>query len=127
MLIMPATSVAVIHDRPRSWEPQPDGVECDFEPDDWDDTGLLSSYADWLASWSASLSPARRDARHASMHLRGFRCHEMATKYPSSGQQVSIKLLQVANQQAVTFIISCPEGAARFACFSSAPPPPPRR
>lgn len=44
------------------WEPQPCGVDCNFEEDDWEDTSLLAAYADWLSQWATGLSPSERCA-----------------------------------------------------------------
>ncbi|KAL1527169.1 hypothetical protein AB1Y20_015849 [Prymnesium parvum] len=44
------------------WEPQPDGIECSFEEDDWEDADLLAAYSCWLSEWTAALPPAGRCA-----------------------------------------------------------------
>ena len=44
------------------WEPQPSGIECVFDEEDWEDPDLRSTYATWLAEWSSSLSSVQRCA-----------------------------------------------------------------
>lgn len=64
------------------WEPQPAGVDCHFEEDDWEDADLLAAYSGWLDSWTASLTTADRCALR--MLLVGT-----ATQQPEQSQAVA--------------------------------------
>ena len=64
-----ATCYRRIDPRPTRWEPQPSGVECNFEEDDWEDSDLTTAYATWLSEWAAALTPPERCALR--MYLAG--------------------------------------------------------